>query len=131
MLMVFKQHLLLDLEALITKTLHSYHIVGLVKDKDFDLAWLQQASPDKVHGSTGSADDNLRIDALVFAGSIHRNAGSYVDVVKELTHDLEDPHDLPSKFTSRSEDQNLRPGLACEIGTHKGVENKGSRLACT
>jgi hypothetical protein len=57
----------LDPLGLITQTLKSNHLVGLIKDKDSNMGWIKDGSSPRehIHKGTRGTDKNVLVDFLV------------------------------------------------------------------
>ena len=102
-------HLLLDTDTLISKTLLIQHVVGLVKDKDFDLVSHQLAAFDHVHSSPGGADNDLNFKAISIAVcDLRWNSDTRGQPFDEVSHDLNDSKDLTGQLTAWRKYKSLR-----------------------
>src|SRR4051812_1739081 len=80
-----RPYLLLNALALIAEALLIKHVVRFVKNKDFDVARIQQPPLDHIHDSARSSDDDLSFDLLTALRGIGHSKRD-LQALHELTH---------------------------------------------
>ena len=120
--------LLLDANALVTKTLLVQHVVRLIEHEDFQLADIQLPTLDQVQYRPGRADHDLRLNLLPLLGHLW-NGILNGERVNEASHHLHNAHDLSRQLPTRCKTQSLRRGGLGIIETREHRKNEGGGFA--
>lgn len=98
------------------------------------MARVHDALLDHIHNSTRGTDDNGAVHTHGASGGIGRNSSTNDEIVKELTHHLDNADNLTCQLTGRGQDQGLWGLLGLvggEVETAQNVEDKRGSLAGT
>ena len=105
------ESLLFDPSTLISKTLLIQHIVGLVKDKNFDLVCNELAAFDHVHSSSRGTDNDLNPKTVSTAvWHLRWDCDSRCQPLDEAPHDLNNSQDLTGQLATWRKHKSLRGG---------------------